>query len=267
VPLPLLDRDRLAEIDRRELARFPRVPSGQPGEGTAHNVEGPQLSVGVRTVGELFRRTGMLLADRSPDAEASLRDLRAQFRSEVRRGKVEDLLALRSLQSQLFVEALESPASEANALELRELGGDLTRLLDRGWLEWKQRDQKRLVVDAETLRLLFRVRWGHLVGCHREVPFGPSLEEFRAYYAVYLRHPPQGGEDEMAQALERIRYVTALAKIDPDYPEDFALGSFYLQAQQYELATTHLRAHLRRSEDGPLALLARSHLLFAAASP
>lgn len=117
------------------------------------------------------------------------------------------------------------------------------------------------------LRLLFRVRWGILVGCHRQAPFGPSLEELRAYYSVYLRHPPLSPEDPSARALERARYAQALGQIDPAFPADFALGSLMLEAGQLELAAEHLRAHLRRSVDGPFATLAQSYLLLAVSEP
>jgi hypothetical protein len=266
LPLPTFDHDQLAEIDRRELERF--VLSQPDVVGATHGAQPKQLSVGVRTIGELFRRTGTLLATGSPHAEAVLGDLRAQFRAEVERGHIDDILALRSLQSQLFVRALTGDLpSDVRKRELNELGGDLADLLERGWLGWDDEPRARSSVDPATLRLLFRVRWGLLVGAHRLPPFGPGLEELRAYYSVYLRYPPLTADDDLARALQRVRYAQALGEIDPEFPRDFALGSLFLQAEQRELAAPHLRAHLARHPNGPLALLAQSYLLFAVSEP
>src|SRR6187551_1627929 len=90
LPLPTFDREQLAEIDRRELARFV-LPESHVAAAT-HGAQSRQLSVGVRTIGELFRRAGTLLAAKSPSADAVLGELRAQFRAEVQRGQVDEIL-------------------------------------------------------------------------------------------------------------------------------------------------------------------------------
>jgi len=269
LPLPALDRARLLEIDRVEQERFVRdAESGERIESkSAQGAANTELSVGVRTVGELFRQSGALLWQGAPGVEAVLRDLRGQFQSQLGQGKLEELLALRSLQSQLFVEALSSAASaEGPSTELQELGGDLGRLLDRGWLGFEHASGG-VSVPPDALRLLFRVRWGTLVGCHRQVPFGPTLEEQRAYYSLYLLHPPLAGADEVGGALERVAYARALGQVDPSYPADFAIGSLLMTAGQFEQAAAHFRAHLQRSDSGPYGLLARNHLLLALSSP
>lgn len=268
LPLPDVDYSQLAEIDRAELARFPLRNARAPSAIATHGAQPQQLSVGVRTVGELFRRAGALLGSGEPRVEAALGELRAQFRSEVERGRTAELLALRSLQSQLFIEALtgDLPA-DVRQRELTELGGDLAGLLARGWLGTESERQAERPVEPSTLRLLFRVRWGLLVGSHRQPPFGPSLEELRGYYAFYLRHPPLPQGDETARAFQRVRYAQALGEVDPAFPRDFALGALLLQAEQGQLAAAHLRAHLARQPDGPLALLAQSYLLYAMSEP
>jgi hypothetical protein len=247
LPLPLPDHAELARIDRAELARF------------ALTAEAPELSVGVRTVGELFRRAGRLVAVNSPQARDAISELRRQFRVEVELGRTKELLALRSLQSQLFVRALTGQ-SERGRTELEELGGEFARLMEQGWLGGSRQ------VDGATLRLLFRVRWGHLLGCHRESPFGPSQDELRAYYGTYLLHPPRG-DDTVTRALERASYARALGQVDATFPADLAVGLLLLQAEQRELALPALRAHLERAPDGPFANLARNTLLFAASEP
>lgn len=266
LPLPTFDRDQLAEIDRQELQRF--VLSAPDVAGATHGAQAKQLSVGVRTIGELFRRTGTLLAASSPGAEALLGELRAQFRAELERGQMGEILALRSLQSQLFVRALTGDLPpDVRKRELEELGGDLANLLERGWLGWNGDSRAQPSVDAATLRLLFRVRWGLLVGAHRLPPFGPGLEELRAYYSVYLRYPPLTADDDIGRAFQRVRYAHALGEVDPEFPRDFALGALFLQAEQRDLAAPHLRAHLARHPNGPLSLLAQSYLLFAVSEP
>ena len=263
LPLPLPDHALLARIDRIELARFAlAAEEGGGSESVAAESAPPsELSVGVRTVGELFRRAGTLVAANSPQARDAISELRRQFRAEVELGRTQELLALRSLQSQLFVRALTGQ-SEHRRTELEELGGEFARLVEQGWLGAGQQGR----IDGATLRLLFRVRWGHLLGCHREAPFGPSQEELRAYYRAYLLHPP-GGDDEVSRALERASYARALGQVDPQFPADLAVGMLLLQAGERELALPALRAHLERMPDGPFANLARNHLLFAASEP
>lgn len=265
VPLPFVDHARLAEIDRAEASRFAVAAQDRAdSDSTAQSATVTELSVGVRTVGELFRRVGVLLASDSAQADGLAADLRAQFRAEVRRGRTEELLALRSLQSQLFVRAvLGGDGADSRQTELEELGGEFGQLVGSGWLGGTEGSP----VDALTLRLLFRVRWGLLVGCHRELPFGPSVEELRAYYSVYLLHPPLAPSDESARALERVRYATALGQVDPSFPVDLALGALFLQAGLPELARPHLRTHLVRAPSGPFAQLARNYFLFAVSEP
>jgi hypothetical protein len=268
VPQAFTNHARLAEIDRVELARFAEAA---PGSGAKAPHGGPvtELSVGVRTVGELFRRVGAAVAQGptgsggavdTADVGRLAADLRAQFRAQVLRGKTTELLALRSLQSQLFVRALRFGTGPAERQEeLRELGGEFARLVDRGWLGGRAR-----ALDPATLRLLFRVRWGLLVGSHRELRFGPSLEEARAYYSFYMLHPPLDGRaGEGEKAMERLRFATALGQVDPEFPLDLAAGSLLLQADRPDLAAVRLRAHLEHSPSGPFAQLARNYFLFA----
>jgi hypothetical protein len=268
VPLPFVDHARLAEIDRAEGARFLLAGADEPGPDNAHGTPVTELSVGVRTVGELFRRVGAHLAADPALAGTVAAELRAQFRAEVRRGKTSELLALRSLQSQLFVRALSGTVDPAaRRTELQELGGEFARLVDGGWLDGVPISGERTGADPVTLRLLFRVRWGLLVGCHREPPFGPSIEELRAYYSAYMLHPPLAQTDETAKALERVRYAVALGQADPDFPVDLATGALLLQAGLPDAAAARLRAHLQRNASGPFALLARNYLLFAVSEP
>jgi len=275
LPLPLPDHAAVARIDRAELARFALAAEagGRPESIAAESARRSELSVGVRTVGELFRRAGKLVAANSPQARDAISELRRQFRVELELGRTKELLALRSLQSQLFVRALTGQ-SEHEHTELEELGGEFARLVEQGWLgggsagrsSAERGSAERGKVDEATLRLLFRVRWGHLLGCHREAPFGPSQDELRVYYRVYLLHPPRG-DDEVSRALERVSYARALGQVDPQFPVDLAVGMLLLQAGERELALPPLRAHLDRVQGGPFANLARNHLLFAASEP
>lgn len=272
VPLPLVDHARLRALDEKELSRFEwlgqswlgQSPPGQPPS------TGKELSLAVRTAGELLRRAGAKVAARDPGARATLADLQETVQKLRLSGHTDELLSLRSLQSQLFSRAVRATPSAARDVELRELGGEFAELLARGWLSpkggwWPGETADQLVLSDAELRLLFRVRWGLLTGCHRQAPFGPTLEELRAYHSLYLQFPI--ATEESAVALERARQAEALGRIDPSYPVRLALGVFLLEAGESDAARAQLEGYMAERPNGPLTFLARNYALEANAKP
>lgn len=241
VPLPLTNPgalEQLMDVDRERARRANTT----------------LLSHDVRTVGELVRRVGLRMAE-GHSYQALAHELEAATKLAQEKHGDEALLALRALQGELFLEAVRgwdghSPASS----ELRELGGDFARSAARDWFE-----HGRLALSEDELALLFRVRWGRLTGTFRVRPYGPSLDEFRAYYGTYLRHVRGGSREQTAT--RQLPYVRALGAIDPSYPEAYALGTLASISGDPDTARAAFSRHLAEHPNGPYSLAARNHLL------
>ena len=247
LPLPLPNRARLAERARRDRERVT--------EARRH-----ALSFAVRSVGEMFRQLGAAAGVRAANTEAKLFDLRRLARAAVRDEGTAGLLALRAVQSELFVAACRRFATSGQAdAELRELGGDFGELARKSaWVEGGA-----FVLNDEELALLFRARWNELTGLAAAAAFQPTLDEYRDRYALLLRHP--AGDDDASRASRQLGYVTSIEKLDHDYPAAFARGVLLYRSGAYEAAAAAFRAHLSARPDGPWTLRARNHLLAALA--
>lgn len=245
LPLPephraVLARDRAAERARAERAKREELPYA------------------TRAVGETLRRFGVASASRGGNAEATLKDLRALAQAEHSVGHSENLLALRAVQTELFVAATRGWERSGKVdAELRELGGDFPELAERsGWLE-----DRRVTLEDEELALLFRMRWNDLTGLGATQPFTARLDEYRDRYALLLRHP--SGENAAVRLKRQLGYVAAMESLDHDYPAMFARGVLLYRAEAYEAAANAFRAHLETRPNGPWTLRAKNHLLEA----
>ncbi len=243
VPLPLTNPGALAELAELDRARASRAKA-------------TLLPHDVRAVGELFRRVGLRMYEKKP-YQALTRELEAATKQAEAKHGAESLLALRALQSELFLEAVRSSdLRAAPSVELRELGGDFATSAAR---EWMQDDE--IVLSDEELALLFRVRWGRLTGTFRARAYGPTLDEFRAYYGTYLEHAHARGGPPAEIAARQIAYVRALRAVDPSYPEAYALGALASMSGDFETARAAFARHLARHPGGAYSLAARNHLL------
>jgi hypothetical protein len=210
----------------------------------------------VRAVGDAYRRLGAGTVAGQGAPQNILRELRslaAQTRSE---GGGRALLALRSVQAELFVRAArEWDATRKVSAELRELSGDFPEIAEqRGF-----RKDGRLVLDDEELATLFRMRWSELTQTKGAPPLAPSLDEYRAFYSLLLAHAP--ARDGVAGDRTALLAVAALEKLDPRYPAAFARGVLLHRAGATAAAADAFRDQLSRGEDGPFRLRARNHLL------
>jgi hypothetical protein len=247
VPLP--------QPDRRVLAR-------QRAEETRLSDEARRvpLSFEVRAVGDAFRRLGAGTVVGQGVPNGTLRDLQKLAAGALATGNGRPLLALRSVQSELFVAAARDwDTSGKVGTELRELGGDFPEIAEqRGF-----RKGGRLVLDDEELGTLFRMRWCELTGTKGSPPLAPSLDELRSFYALLLAHSAPGGDPGSDRV--GLLAVAALSKLDPRYPAALARGVLLYRSGAQAAAANAFRDQLSQQEDGPFRLRARNHLLAALA--
>lgn len=262
LPIPTHDAGQARAADGRELERAAQALSDP-------------LPHATRLVGESVRRLGIATVSHPARARELQRQLGRDVRRQLAEGRAETLLRLRALQSELFVEAARSwERTGSVSEELRELGGDFAERAAM-WVRGggrsgpadnpgvDSRQGQKLVLSDEDLRLLFRVRWGLLTGTHRVHPFGPSLNEFRHYYAILLTHPP--GDSPQDRVLSRLAAVDALARLDESYPAAFARGVLHAELGDFAQAAQAFEHYSRSRRDGPWTLLARNHWLAARA--
>ena len=195
-------------------------------------------------------------------------------------GHDDSLLALRATQLESFVaevHAFEKTGTES--AELQALGGPFVRRMrEVGWCR-----EHACIFDDEALRTMFRLSWNGLLRLER-APFAPGLEEERALFAFYLRHPhaPEAARKRIDEARAsarsakacaalveaeaiaadgwRIEKVKRLAQLDPEYPRDYALGVLKYRNKTYEAAAESFRDWLEAHPDGPWTLRARNYL-------
>lgn len=247
IPLPDVDRRRLDKTAELEAERVRRVQSRA-------------LPFSVRRVGELVRRFGTSSMDPRGGAPEVLAELRREFRLVRKASGAEALLALRALQTQLFVTAVRRwEAQDRPDRDFVELAGNFDKKCQSlGWI----RDGQLVFSDAE-LSALYRVRWNDLTGASADTQFRPSLDEARVHYRALLLHPE--GQNVMERDARRLAYVTALGKRDVEYPVELAQGVLLYRLGQPGPAAAALMDHLTLRPDGPYALRARNYLLAALA--
>lgn len=242
LPQPLVDRAVLRRVRAQSelLAREARAGG---------------LSYDVRAVGEAFRRSGAATVEGKGAPENVVGEILLAVRLARKKGSERALLRLLALQTDLFLEATHAfEASGKASLELTELGGDFLAIAKQnGWLEGS-----KILLDDDERVALFRVRWTELTGLRREAAFAPTLDEYRSYYALYLR---QTASAEAQRTERAFGVVRALEKRDPSYPAAFARGVLFFRKGFYDEAAESFRAHLATRPDGPWTLRARNHLL------
>jgi hypothetical protein len=217
------------------------------------------LPYATRAVGETLRRFGVASTAKDGNADAVLRDLRRLVQAELEASHADSLLALRGVQTALFVTATRQWQGGDVERELRELGGDFPELATRnGWVEGK-----RVILEDEELALLFRMRWNDLTALGATQPFTARLDEYRERYALLLRHP--SGDSPGVRLKRQLGYVAAVETLDHDYPANFARGVLLYRAEAYEASAEAFRTHLVKRPNGPWTLRAKNHLLAAVA--
>ena len=246
LPLPLPDRGVLRRVKLRS-------------DGLAREAREKGLSYDVRAVGEAIRRCGRETVAGQGVPDKVIGEVLLTVRMALDRKSEAGLLRLLALQTELFVDATHAFESSGKpSMELQELGGDFVSMAKQsGWLEGRT-----LVLDDDERASLFRLRWTELTGLRSVALFSPTLDEYRAYYALYLRN--LRGADS-ARSERAFSVVRALEKRDPSYPGAFARGVLFYRAGLFQEAADAFGAHLALHPDGPWALRARNHVLQALA--
>jgi hypothetical protein len=242
LPLPRVVRHLLVLQLEREQALASEAQRGLPFK--------------VRAVGELVRRVGQAeLAQDPAAAQEWRRALRDATRSAAKEHGGKLLLALRALQSELFVKSIAQFEVQGSANpDLQELGGAFLLNAERaGWLA-----RRRVNASADELAALFRIRWTELTGLSDAAAFTPTLNDYRLYYGLRLREVT-GSRSRSERIQSQLQDVQALAALDDTYPAAYASGILLFQLGSIEPALESFRAHLRAHPDGEWTLRARNY--------
>jgi hypothetical protein len=192
------------------------------------------------------------------------------------------LLALRATQLQVFVtevKAYEKTGKES--AELVAVGGPFVhRMRDVGWGV----GEHGLAASEDAMRVMFKAEWDGIVLHTDRAPFAPSLDEERALYAFYLRHPHAAEQtrkridearvaaptaracaalvegEAMAAETWRLEKVKQISAIDPAYPRAYAMGVAHFRHKDYEAALESFRDWIGAHPDGPWTLRARNYI-------
>jgi hypothetical protein len=223
--------------------------------------EASPLPYEVRGAGEAFRAFGLANATRNPLAMSEkLRVLRRAALEARQKHGDEPMLRLLWVQTELFVRALGGwESGEDRKTELAELAGDL---LEKSSISRWVNAGRFVGTDAER-RTLFRVRWVDLLGLRNVTAFIPSANEWRIYYRFLLAHP-EHASDSRAAAQEQLGYVTAVEKVDLEFPSLFARGVLFHRLGNFDKSAEAFRGHLVKHPTGRWRLRAQNHLASAA---
>ncbi len=249
LPLPTIDLEQMKTRETTERARALRAVDNA-------------LSNRVRTIGEEVRRIGLKTARSIPVPPAQLKTLEVDVNALLEDDRVDELLDLRALQTELFLQAVRDFESSGKPQpDLEELGGQFALAAQSSWLG----DEHRLLLDNNQLRVLFRIHWGRTTGLLAHPSFAPNLEELRRYYSVHLRFPHKAQENDFHSALlTQLKVVRALGEVDPNYPTNLATGMLQLKLGLAIPAEKSLRSYLDSAPDGPWSQIAQNCLRLAA---
>ncbi|WP_437574381.1 hypothetical protein [Sorangium sp. So ce887] len=292
LPLPLADAQALAQARDADIAR-------------AGEAEQLGLDAEVRELGSAIRAFGVVDAD-ADHTEAELLAARRRVLEAVGPALAqgdEAVLRLRAYQMSSFVrEVRRFEATGEESDELRELGGNFIGLLRRNtWLRRGEAgprggdEARRIAMDGAVLGVLFKKRWGAIVGLQR-APFGVALDEERALFKFLLSHPLGGrsaqdlaappaaeaaarpeqqagepgprspaaalraAEAQRAEEHYRLKKIDELAALDPAYPRHLARGVTLYRLGKFVQSAEAFRSHLEQHPDGAYTLRAQNHL-------
>ncbi len=272
VPVPIADGRALSRIHHDDAA-----------------IAKTALPDDVRALGSSIRAFNTLQAQQTTDAYVTPEKMNAAHAEILRAvapigslpNRDDLLLALRAAQLESFITELKAfQKTGKESAELIAVGGPFVqRMRDVGWGV----GEHGLAADEDALRVMFKTAWNGLLGSNRP-PFAPSLDEERALYAFYLRHPHANEQtrkriDEARSAATTVKACAALVEaeamaaegwrlekvrligaIDPSYPRAYAEGVAHYRHKDYEAAVESFRTWLGAHPEGPWTLRARNYI-------
>lgn len=279
VPLPIANVRTLRAIAAGDDAR-------------AREAEANRLPADVVLVGTALRHLSGSEAHGADELERI--DARRQLDSAMRdlgsRGTVAaELETLRAVQGRRYLDALATWERSGEATEdFEDLAASfVVRAEAAGWVHGRT-----IIADETERRVMFKTYWNVLAGVDTRPDLALTLDEQRALYAFYIKHPhpPESNraaldaerrgaktpeactavnqEAARASALWLADKIKRLGAIDATYPTAYALGVAYYQAGRVELATDAFASFIEAHPSGTHTLRARNHLkgLLAATS-
>ncbi len=278
IPLPEIDAKALEAVRADDTAR-------------AASARVVRLSGDLLEVGTALREVNRAQVTGGDADEVGRAQLALQHAFETvaadREKGADALRSLRAVQLEAFLaEAARFDATGQPSEELELLSGPfLDHMALAGWV-----DHGKLVLDEPARRAAYKLVWNTLVGADRLKELKLSLDENRALYTFYLRHPHAAEAQHIAfsnvrrlavteaeckraiaqEKLEieqwRVEKIRRLGEIDPTYPTGYALGVGYYRAARYDLSIEAFRQWLVKHPDGAFSLRARNHMMAAVAA-
>lgn len=271
VPIPRTNERAVAAVARADDAR-------------ARLAESEGLPADILAVGSAIRS----LNGAEPRGADEIETIDARRQLDVRLREVahrenasHDLLSLRALQTRRFLDAIDRwEASGETSDDFFDLAAVFVqRSADVGWV-----DGRTVLATENERRVAFKTVWNALTGLDSRAEFALTLDEERALYSFYVRHPhpsesrrmpleaqrriattPQAcakanAEYARQSELWRAEKIKRLGAIDPSYPTAYALGVVYYRAGRLDLSAEAFTTYLEAHSDGPYGLRARNHL-------
>ncbi|MCH2108188.1 MAG: hypothetical protein MK135_02580 [Polyangiaceae bacterium] len=224
----------------------------------ARQAQAKSLPTNIRALGEEIRRFNY-----SPPQQkrAHLDAIEALVQDALLKKRIPELLQLRALQSQLFLQALHKwQVPQEPSVELLELGGKFSLVAQQSW---RTAEGKWLATDAQ-LTSLFHEQWARTTGLRTRKTFQLSPQEAIDHYSFLLQLPPGFLSTlQVELAPLRLSYIDQIGKNDPRYPRLFARGIVLLQANDTIGATNALEAYLKTSDHPDYEILAMNFLTSA----
>jgi hypothetical protein len=268
IPAPSIDGRALSRTEAEDDARAARVARAP-------------LTSQLRAVGSDFRAFN--IAEGTGGNEATIAAAREQLFQALRQATdadpVEGLLDLRAFQMRSFLEAVRHfEHTGETSPDLLELGGTfVARMQKVGWCVGHT-----LLMSDEARRAAFKATWTHTMGLDSSRAFALTLDEHRALYAFYFKHPhatelgrarlgpdaptPPGGRERIVEAGDRaaaswlLTKISELAKIDPTYPTQLGQAAALYLRRDYRGSASLYQSWLETHPNGAWTLRVQNHL-------
>ena len=215
------------------------------------------LPFSVRELGEAYRRLGRTQFQGTPTlSNAEVQAFRDLVTLTRRSAGDQPIIVLRALQCELLVSAMNQWDQAGKVSDdVIELGGDLVVLAEaQGW-----RNRDGLDAAAPERWALALKRWTSLAGLLHAQPFKMARELELTQLHFFYVHPNQN--DDVFETRQRI--LKRYADLDTTFPFHYALGVLLAQNGRPQAAATFFDKQLQEHPNGPYALRARNHLLWA----